>query len=537
MALRLITVVCTGFVGACAQLAPALPPEPTPSAALAFDRLTPGGEPFGWYLEADAETVAIGVERPEAGAGATLVLRNAGEEPALLYTMLPQDGCVRSQSLTFQARSESDGRASGAFIHGDLGGVDFKPPAPLTADWRTVAHEVRSDSCLQHGAAPGLVLYGDVQVRELEIRANGQRLDAPRLSRPEAADFHALQRAASGPDPADGGPALRRLFERRVVALGEASHGAAALFAFKLEILQALAERGELGMIALELPAAAGDVVDAYTSGRTNDREAVRRALVYPAWRTEEMLAVVDWLRAFNAAAERPVRFAGFDVQHPIWAARGLQEAGVDMSGLAAALNAGDLDGALERLDALEPQWSGVEGGPRYARLLRRGLLVDRIEAGGRSRAAYMALEVEALADAAPGRVVLWADNTHVTRQPGAMGRALADALGDDYAAVGLSFGAGAYAAYGPETPYRADPAYAGTHEHLLNAAGLDGVLIALADLPADHPLREPRGWRYIGSRPQAFDQFLPHRLGDHFDAIGYVRTSDATTYLDDPQF
>lgn len=90
------------------------------------------------------------------------------------------------------------------------------------------------------------------------------------------------------------------------------------------------------------------------------------------------------------------------------------------------------------------------------------------------------------------------------------MGAVLKGALGDNYTAVGLSFADGRYSSYGPATPYPAEPAYDGTHERLLIDAGLDGRFLRLADVPPNHPLRDARGWRFVGSRPQEFGQFLP---------------------------
>ena len=528
-----------GMAGALVLLAACAHPEPPPplqATATSFESLTPNGEPFGWYVEADAASVSIAVDRtPDEGP--LLTLRNDGEDPAFVYSVLPSDACNRAASVEILARSDTAGTLSGVIIQPSLGRPGVGDPVPLSPDWREITYHVTAETCLGSGVGTGALVFGDADIRQIDVRRDGRRLVPQTLSPVTAHDLEILRRLARTEDLSGHHPETRLPLTARIIAMGEASHGAAALFEMKLQILQAMAAEGTLGVVALELPAAAADRVDAYSSGRSDDRSVILDALVYPAWQTEEMMAVIDWLRTHNASASAPVRFAGFDVQHPIWAARGLALTGIDMTHVVAAMNAQDIRGAISALDALEPQWARLESGPRYARLLRRGLLVDRADLGGESRGFYMAQEALELLQHSEKTLALWADNTHITKLPGAMGGVLHAELGDDYLAIGMTFAAGQYSAYGPETPYSADPAYEGTHEKILADAGLNRDLVRLSDLPPEHPLREPRGWRYIGSTPQIFDQFLPHHLEDHFDAIGFVQRSDATTYLTEHGF
>jgi erythromycin esterase len=269
--------------------------------------------------------------------------------------------------------------------------------------------------------------------------------------------------------------------------------------------------------------------------------------LVYPSWQTAEMMSIIDWLRRYNESAEQKVIFAGFDIQQPQIALRllGVKSSialSPELHGMyqqvVAAFDEGDIEKALEGSNALKNDLpSNAAGAQRYIRLFRHGILMDRPDLGGKSRDAYMAQEVSILAKEKNELIILWADNTHVTKAPGAMGHYLDDAFGSQYTAVGMTFADGFYAAYGPEKRYPVDPPFLGTHEAILAAADEDIYLVAVSNLKVTHPLRQRRGFRYIGSRPAAFNQFYPHTLENHFDVIGFVRETEATQYLLDPSF
>lgn len=202
----------------------------------------------------------------------------------------------------------------------------------------------------------------------------------------------------------------------QVIALGEASHGAAGLFSLKFETIKALALRDQLGLFALEVPAVAGDIVNAYVLGHEDNLTAVIDALIYPAWQTEEMIEIINWLRTHNQTTQHTVEFAGFDVQHPIWAARGLVRLGVARDVLTPILGADDPEAALRLLAELEAELSTRSDALRYMRLLRQGLTLDRPDLGGASRGAFMASEVLEIVSAHSRVTLLWADNTHITK-------------------------------------------------------------------------------------------------------------------------
>jgi len=170
-------------------------------------------------------------------------------------------------------------------------------------------------------------------------------------------------------------PIVSAMRTRRVIAMGEATHGTREFFDMKQRVFRALVERGVVTVLALETWPELAARAAAYVDGRDRGtaRDAVRAFGLWP-FETPEMVEILEWTRAYNQSAhDRPrVRLVGIDARHP------------------------------ER---------------------------DR----------RMAANVVRVAEqAGSGAVFVWAHNGHVRTEPGAMGSYLRTALGRGYYCVGF---------------------------------------------------------------------------------------------------
>jgi erythromycin esterase-like protein len=458
-----------------------------------FEYATPLGHPQAWYVEADAEAVEVMVDatRPRGGEHG-LHIRTTSDDPVVLYTPLQiGDRCPAEISATASFFSESAGLSISLFY--------LEPGRPLqmgersaaaAARWQrvTAALSAEPEGCLPKGLIVGLFLsgHGEIWIDDLEISTDDPdyRLTARPPVEPSSRDVELIEEFAivvRTLDPeaeVDDLDPMRDLFEgARIVGLGENSHGARGLFLLKHRLIRYLIEEMGFTAFALEMPVQSAGTVNDYVAGRTDDREVVLAALRYPSWQTEEMWALIEWIREHNRSSESQVTFHGLDVEAP--------------------------------------------------------------DPDGRSDDELMADEVTRILDAMPDTtgMVLWADNTHVTQAGDAMGAQLSERFGDAYVAVGLTYDEGFYSAYGPKLRYEVHPGYPGTHEYLLSMTGLDGFLLDLDQLPASHALNDTRGFRYIGSMPQELTQFYPHDLNEHFDVLGFIRRTESTRYLVEHEF
>src|SRR6266700_1205944 len=112
--------------------------------------------------------------------------------------------------------------------------------------------------------------------------------------------------------------------EARIVSLGEATHGTREFFQLKHRLLELCV--CELGFTVFGIEASYPEslrVNDYVLHGTGNPAEALA-GMRFWTWDTQEVLALIEWMRAWNRTHERKVKFYGFDMQSPTEAALGV---------------------------------------------------------------------------------------------------------------------------------------------------------------------------------------------------------------------
>lgn len=117
-------------------------------------------------------------------------------------------------------------------------------------------------------------------------------------------------------------PAFGRLFDRfadrRVVLLGEASHGTSEFYRARAAITQRLIEEHGFMIVAVEADWPDAAAVDRYVRHRAARANAEPPFQRFPTWmwRNAEVDSFIDWMRAHNdtVAAERRAGFYGLDI-------------------------------------------------------------------------------------------------------------------------------------------------------------------------------------------------------------------------------
>ncbi|MEV5552267.1 erythromycin esterase family protein [Nonomuraea wenchangensis] len=371
----------------------------------------------------------------------------------------------------------------------------------------------------------------------------------------------------------------------RLAGLGEATHGSAEFFSLRRRLTELLVRELGFTTLAIEASAAAARAVDDHVRTGRGDARQVVAGLGFWTLDTAEMLAVVEWLREHNRTAERPVRFAGVDPQHPGAALRSLRE---HLGGAA--------DELLGPLDVLaRSRWGRDEPlGPEVETAARR--LADHVIAEGPDEVREAARVVRQAAElscrpfthadpeltlgaardrrmaentslllAEPGaKVVLWAHNGHIGKGAiggaATMGRHLADEHGAAYYALGALFGSGGFRAV-PRSRLRRRPRFLrfGAQEDRLTTRTFRvpsaGTPLAVetrlaAACAADHVVdlrggERPaavaewlagtahfRSFGAVAGRLTASLAFKPVVPGEEFDGLAFVHTVTASTPL-----
>ncbi|WP_395842540.1 erythromycin esterase family protein [Archangium violaceum] len=103
----------------------------------------------------------------------------------------------------------------------------------------------------------------------------------------------------------------------RVVALGEATHGTREFFQLKHRMFEFLVTRMGFTVFAIEAPFTGAWAINDYVLTGQGEPAAALAGLRFWTWQTEEVLALIHWMRAYNTSPEHPrkLKFYGVDMQ------------------------------------------------------------------------------------------------------------------------------------------------------------------------------------------------------------------------------
>jgi len=380
------------------------------------------------------------------------------------------------------------------------------------------------------------------------------------LSSAETAWLRAHAHALTGADPNAEASDLRPIGDvvgdARIVALGEGTHGTSEFFRMKHRLTRYLAMEKGFTLFAIEANMPEARRVNEYVLTGRGDPKAALAGLYFWTWNTQEVLDLIEWMRAYNASGKH-IEFWGFDLQTPnvamdsvrAFVARAdgayaptLDSAYAAVAAVVAQRRGGPLTPAavdtwrteaarvLAHLEQNRAAYAGrdtmeVAWAIQNARIVAQGA---GSATGTLSRDSSMAANVAWIAAHTPRgtRMVLWAHNGHVNRYEGWMGSHLARRFGDSLRVIGFALGDGRYTAVGPRglTAYPALAPVPGSVEASLHALGTPQLVLDMRRAASDRAgawLAEPQPFRSIGA--VALDGgFYPTPVARHYDALIY---------------
>lgn len=121
--------------------------------------------------------------------------------------------------------------------------------------------------------------------------------------------------AGSGFDDLKG---LREIIgDARIVALGEGTHGTREFFQMKHRLVEFLASEMGFTVFSIEANMPEAYRVDDHVSQGKGDPKKLLDGMYFWTWNTQEVLDMIKWMRDFNKAGKKHIRFTGFDMQTP----------------------------------------------------------------------------------------------------------------------------------------------------------------------------------------------------------------------------
>ena len=363
--------------------------------------------------------------------------------------------------------------------------------------------------------------------------------------------------------------------DARVVALGDVTHGTHEIYVAKQSLVAQLVARG-FRVLAFEAPYTEFKPLDDYVVNGKGDPGALLNIPSYWIWDTNEILDIIHWARAQNAAGlTPPIRVAGVDPTMPRSAA----------AEVIAYLQRVDPAAAAEAQTIYHCIREGYRGSNRcrqsiatvrtameshrgayilassqheYEEMLHAARVVEQGERVlvdfKNERDAPMAENILRLA--ATSKVIAIGHNEHWGRTSyqidtpdlvRSAGSILGEALGDRYFVLGSIVREGTFLAVQydsgvtngrVETQVMTAPSM-DDYGLLLDQAGRDGIIVSLrGPLPAW--LAGTHRMRFAGSTvpsPELATSDVPADLGAKFDAVLFIRTSTPTQLRHWPRF
>ncbi|GEM48313.1 erythromycin esterase family protein [Deinococcus cellulosilyticus] len=269
-------------------------------------------------------------------------------------------------------------------------------------------------------------------------------------------------------------PQLNALLDgARVVGMGEGSHGTHEHFQLKLQLLKHLVEHHGFTVFAIEADLDDTYTIEQYVQGKGGSAEMATRSFDFWIWNTFEMQALLQWIHDHNQKrGTRPaVHVVGFDLQDPLgslqllsqWegqlpepvkaALRELLSTPADQWHITQA-SAPEMRKHMQELSNWAASLNPLGEETPYLQLLVRSILqgVELQSSSGlmtsQLRDRFMAENVRWVQDRLypDQKMMLWAHNLHIAKaqvqNSGVvpMGQHLAEQLGDQYRAWGLTF-------------------------------------------------------------------------------------------------
>lgn len=575
--------------------------------ALAQDPLNGGFErpsdvqperPFAWRVSGSGYTVlrtcgSREVPVPVANGYCSLHLAKPAtgglsqEQRTSIYVLreLSAAGIAGKRAeLTLKVRATpSDAAQFHAWIRvSDAGGsysdsLSLTPtPAPAMNGWR----QLRAEGAVRKDAARLWIVLqysgtSEAWIDDVQLRAANVAYDSILVAlAPSASDESALARYAAplrtsdptGPD-ADMARVAEMIGSAPVVAIGEGTHGTHEFFQLRHRLVRYLVEHKGFTALALEANMAQTRAVNEYIHTGKGDPARMTSALGFWTWNTDETMAMIEWMRAFNQSGRGQVDVYGFDTQalgdavdsvtafirsvaptrapalarqYDVIASIQARATSpwdpIDLPSatafVAAARGGESIVDSVIRVDERSPR---ARWARQYANMIHQaGLQRVGILSGHDVRDSLMALNVKWIRETIKpgGRIALGAHHFHVQRDERTFGTYLGGLFGRDAVRiVGTATYEGSYLAQTSGIrPYRAIHAPPGSIEDMLNR-----MRMPVSAFDARAASRDPRAkwlnalheFRQIGTSPRE-PGFESVRLADRFDIVLFVAHSTA---------
>lgn len=374
-------------------------------------------------------------------------------------------------------------------------------------------------------------------------------------------------------DDADLKPLSAMMRQATVAAIGEVTHGTSEIYQMKGRLIRYLVERDGYTVFAIEANMPEAYRLNQYITYGKGDPKELIKGMLFWTWDTQEMLDIVEWMRTYNEKNTKKILFTGIDMQGfegPLGVIKtAYHKYNTDSSATLKSLQ--------ERLKYLQEARRnkvysvGYRAAKNNKRKFRRELngqkkwvnlqVNDKTErtwilqnirlleqytemVSPATRDQFMAENLLWIKQQYPTeKIILWAHNGHIQkhyRVHKVMGQYLADALKNEYYALGFAFHEGDYTAKGKNglSAYDAQKSAPGSFEYYFHQSGLPIFLIDITKIPKENPdaqwMTQKLNLRWTGAATMD-NEFSETELTSNFDALIYIDKTSHSHLLHPP--
>lgn len=360
--------------------------------------------------------------------------------------------------------------------------------------------------------------------------------------------------------------------DKKIIALGEASHGTKEFFQMKHRLFQYLAENHGFRVFLMEATFAECFEVNEYVMYGKGDEYSALKAMEGNGWQTVEVLEMLKWMRKFNANRNDTdkIRFHGFDLIYtkkstqyfleylqkvdPDYA-KSLDSVLADFGndqlhfygsspekGQVSAWNS-QLMPVVSRFETnkdkyIEKSSVGAYGIARqFLRVMEQALKI--LQGGNRDE--YLAENVKWwINHEAPGaRIMIWAHNGHITfGETDRLGYFLKKDFRDDYYAIGFDFHTGSVLVHEGSGYFAKplNPGLPGSFGAEFTKCDISIFFVDFQQCATNKSLKEyvsvPRLHRFIGAGfEREEDAYQKVSLPLHYNALIFVDKTNAADW------
>lgn len=116
------------------------------------------------------------------------------------------------------------------------------------------------------------------------------------------------------------------LKDKKLVAMGEATHGTKEFFQMKHRMFQFLVEKMGYSVFGIEASMPDCMAINDYILYGKGNPKRVIKGMNFWTWDTKEVLVMVEWMRKYNESHIKKIKFYGFDMQSSYAAAENVRE-------------------------------------------------------------------------------------------------------------------------------------------------------------------------------------------------------------------